>query len=338
MKKLCSSRWLMALLLTMLLSIGIPEVGFSQQPIRWGTSVLGAGAQALLAAVINMVTLADPTLGLVEQTTSGPIENVRLLNQKQIEIAQTVSSDAWNGYFGKKAYASQGPTKMLGLFAIYPANMTFAVRAESNIHTIEDLKDKRVVVGPPGAGSSLIMTAWVNAYTDNKAKIVRFGYREGADALRDRSVDAALVYGIGEVPVEYLQELDLAINLRILGWDISGLQFKRVQQEAPEMATYGTFSRKCSRNLDRDLLVPTTYSAEYSDERLPEEVAYRLLKTIWEKRERILSANKLAHWMVADPANMLHGLHTEIPVHPGAARFYKEMGVWSHKYTVGKLK
>lgn len=309
----------------------------AQTATRWGTSVLGAGSQVALAAVIAVVNGARPDLRLQEQITGGPVENIRLLSQGLLEISQTTTNVAYEAQFGEGDFeGTQVP--MLGLFALYPANCTFAVLASSNIHTIEDLKGKRIAIGPPAAGITVIMEAWLEAYgIADEATLVRVGYTDGADQLRSGGVDAALVYGVGTSAVGYLQELEVAANIRILGWDVDADGYRTLAAARPELAIYGTFSQALVSSLDQDLVVPTTYSLEVSATSYPEEAGYELVKTIWETREAIAGRVALGTWLGLAPENMLIGLLREIPVHPGAARFYQEQGVWDDAYTVGEI-
>lgn len=314
------------------------SIGHAQEITRWGSSVLGAGSQVTLAAIIATVDEAKPELRVQEQITGGPVENVRLLSQGLLEIAQTTTNVAFDAYNGRGDFAEQGSLPMLGLFALYPANCTFAVLASSDIRSIEDLRGKRIAIGPPAAGITVIMEAWLDAFgISQDASLVRIGYAEGADQLRSGGVDAALVYGVGASAVGYLQELDVAADIRILGWDVEGEQYEKLMQDAPEMAVYGTFSKDLVRNLDQDLIVPTTYSSEYSAASYAEEAGYELVKAVWENREAIAERAALGSWIGRDPKNMLIGLLPDIPVHPGAARFYKEQGVWDDSYKVGEV-
>jgi TRAP transporter solute receptor, TAXI family len=303
---------------------------------RWGTSVLGAGSQVALAGLIGVVSEASPELGVQEQITGGPVENMRLLSQGELEIAQTTTNAAYEAYLGQGGFeGSQVP--MLGLFALYPANCTLAALASSDITTIEDLRGKRIAIGPPAAGITVIIEAWLEAYgIAEDATLVRIGYAEGADQLRSGGVDAALIYGVGVSPAGFLQELDVATDLRVLGWDVDNDLYNALKEAHPELAVYGTFSKDLVEGLETDLIVPTTYSLEYSATSYPEEDGYQLVRAVWENRQAIADRAALGRWLGIAPENMLLGLLPEIPVHPGAARFYQEQGVWDDAYTIGE--
>lgn len=333
------SKLLSGLTATIILGCASPGsvVHAADDTLRWGTSTLGAGSQVTLAAIITTIDEATSDVSVQEQITGGPTENVRLLSQGNLEIAQTTTNVAYDGFFGRGAFESTGPVKMYGLLAIYPANCTLAVALDSSIESVHDLAGKRVSVGPPAAGITVIMEAWLEAYgVADEANIVKLGYTDGTDALRAGTVDATLVFGVGGAPVGYLQELDLSMDILPLGWDVNGPAFEKLQEQSPEMTTHGIFSSDLVKHLDRDIQVPTTYSAEYISPSIPEETVYQMMKVLWENRDEVKERAALGGWIGRDPKNMLSGLHPDIPVHPGAARFYKEIGVWDDRYTVGE--
>jgi TRAP transporter TAXI family solute receptor len=306
--------------------------------VRWGSSELGAGSQTTIAAMASVVA-ANSKLKVIEQITGGPAENMRLLHQGEIELGQLTSGIAYDGFHGRGNYAAQGKTDLLGVMTIYPSNMTLAVSAKSGMRKVEDLKGKRIAVGPPGSAGPRIMIAWLKAYgVADTADLVQIGYAEGTNALRAGTVDATFIFGTGNAPSGFTQELDLAMDIVPIEWGTEGEGFKRLQTDAPEMAVPGKLQKGVLKNLDRDIQVPGTYSVQYSTGRLSEEAAYQLVKGVWDNRNDIAGRVALAKWYTADPANLLVGLDPSIPVHPGAVRFFKETGVWNDKYKIGSVR
>ena len=306
--------------------------------IRWGSSTLGAGSQTTIAAMASVVA-RNTDLKLIEQVTAGPKENMRLLQQGEIEIGQLSSGIAYDGFYGKNQYAAFGGTDLLGLFTLYPANMTFAVAADSGMRHVEDLKGKRIAIGPPGSSAPKNMSAWLAAFgAAEGSDLLRIGYAEGCDGLSTGTVDACLIFVTGRTPGGYTQRLDLAMDIVPIEWDTEGESFRSLQAQRPELAVPGMILAGSLKNLDRDIQVPGTFSAEYATGAMSDETAYALVKAIWDYREEISRRVAIASWYGQTPGNMLAGLVPSIPVHPGAARFYKEKGVWDDRFTIGTVK
>lgn len=321
----------------MLISAQVFAADSSDNIVRWGSSVLGAGSQTTISAMASVVT-RNTALNLVEQVTAGPVENMRLLQQGEIEIGQLPTGVAYDGFHGKRQFAPQGKTDIQGLFTLYPANMTFAVAADSGMRKAEDLKGKRLAIGPPGSNAPKNISAWLEAFgAIEGTRLLRIGYTGGCDGLSTGTVDACLIFVSGRTPSGYTRRLDLAMDIVPIEWDTEGESFQRLKEQRPELAVPGVIPAGILKHLDRDIQVPRTYSAEYATGDMSEEVAYAVVKAIWDQREDIAGRVRIAKWYGQTPGNMLAGLVPSIPVHPGAARFYKEMGVWDDRFTVGTV-
>ena len=57
---------------------------------------------------------------------------------------------------------------------------------------------------------------------------------------------------------------------------------------------------------------------QFASAAMSEEDAYTFVKTICEN------------------VDALNGLPKDVPIHPGAAKYYQEVGVWSDDYQIGK--
>ncbi|ANK82635.1 MAG: hypothetical protein TEF_18905 [Rhizobiales bacterium NRL2] len=307
--------------------------------IRWGSSVVGAGSQATIAAMASVIT-ANTDLTVLEQVTGGPAENMRLLPRGEIDVGQLSSDVAYHGYRGEANYASQGKSDLMGLFTLYPAGLTFMTAKNSGLTHIDQLKGKRIAVGPAGSAGPRIVEAWLKAYgIAEGSDLVAIGYSEGADALRSGTVDAAFIVTTGKGPAGFTNKLDLSMDAVPVEWSFDGPGYANLQKNSPEFDVTATIEKGWLKHLDRDIRVPATYSAEYATGRLSEDSAYRLVKAVWELREEIKRHVANAKWYAADPARLLQGLAPAVPVHPGAVRFYKEIGVWDPEvYTVGVIR
>ena len=66
---------------------------------------------------------------------------------------------------------------------------------------------------------------------------------------------------------------------------------------------------------------------------LPDELTYRLAKTAWERWDEVVKATAAAKWVKAQ--DMVHMI---APIHPGAARYYREIGIAIPERLVWKAK
>lgn len=336
--KVCRSLMGVTIAASLTAAILAPVQASAQETLRWGTSALGSTVQVAVQAIASIVNQAQTTIKLQEQTTSGPVENMRLLYQGELEIVQSTENTAWDAYFGQRIFADQGKADIRGLFTLYPTNVTFAVGVNSGIKSVNDLKGKRLAIGPAGAGVTFMMEAWLEAYgIAADTEMLKLGYADGTNALTTGAVDAALVYIAAGKPVSFLQELDLGSEITLLKWDVSGPEYAKLKEARPEMAAHSVIAAGMTKNLKEDIETPVLSSLKYVSGKVSEEAAYTLVKSLWENRDKIKDRAALLSWAASDPRNLLSGLVPQIPIHPGAARFYKEMGVWDDRFTVGEV-
>ena len=77
----------------------------------------------------------------------------------------------------------------------------------------------------------------------------------------------------------------------------------------------------------------TQYVAVRTD--VPEDLVYAFTKTLMENAAELDAYHALG--TTIRPETALSGLDPNIPIHPGAARYYKEAGVWDDSLTVGTI-
>ena len=69
---------------------------------------------------------------------------------------------------------------------------------------------------------------------------------------------------------------------------------------------------------------------------MSEDVAYTIVKYIYESYDELCVYNNSCKALTI--ADALEGMPKEIPIHPGAAKYFKEVGVWDDAYTIGTVK
>jgi hypothetical protein len=284
-----------------------------------------------------------PGLVAVAQASQGSIQNVLAIGSGQIESALIQSDIAYWAYAGTPVAAkrcaaakgeaakpngtallkSQGPIKTLRAIAgLYPEAVHVVVRAESPLHDLRDLKGKRVALGEPESGTladaRLVLEAAGLSECDVKAQYLRLS--EAADALVEGRIDAFFM--VGGYPVPAITDVAMAVPVRLL--PLSRELAGRLQAKFPffslDVIPAGTYP-----GLDSETATLSTTALWATGAEIEEDLVYAITKSLWsDATRRLLEATHPAGRRIR-LATAVDGL--SIPLHPGAARYYREVGI-----------
>jgi len=253
------------------------------------------------------------------QSTKASVENLNLLQSGKGEIAFTLGdslADAWKGNteVGFKAKLD----KLRTVAAIYPNYIQIAALKDANIKTLADLKGKRLSVGAPKSGTELNARAILGGagmkYSD-LGKVEYLPFNESVELMKNRQLDATLISaGLG---VSAIRDLCASVDCVIVEIPKSVVQkIGSPYQSLPIPG--GTYK---GNDKDVDAAAVQNYLVTRSD--LPEKEVYEMTKTIFDNLPGLQAAHSAAKDIKLDQA----GKNPPVPLHPGAAKFYKEKGV-----------
>jgi TRAP transporter TAXI family solute receptor len=299
-----------------------PEVKF----VKIGVSSAGGD---WFRAGAKFSTLIPAALPEVASSTviGGGVVNVTRIGKGEAQIAFALTPYPEQGYKGEtKNYPA--PLKNVRLIASNlgrPVTVALVVLKDSPIKGIQDLKGKRIVPGDRGWGTTELVEALMASAgmpTDKfKAEGGTISYTSITDrskALQDKNVDAIFIPA--QVPFPDLMAVQQAAGIRVIGFPADAID--------KTLATMpGLIKAKVSKGLygvlEHDLPSPGFLQQMIVDAGLSDELVYRLTKLWWEK---IKDIHEIAPGL--DQANVKMAMeHATIPFHPGAVRYYKEIGV-----------
>ena len=258
--------------------------------------------------------------------TGATAENINALQTGQGEIAIAMSDaviqavEAFGAYEGKKPAAN-----LRSLMGLWPNVCQIVTTADSGIKTFADLKGKRIGVGAPNSGveinARMIFEAHGMTYKDVKIDYLNYG--EAIDQMKNGLIDAAFVTsGLGNATIR-----ELGVTKKIAFVPVDGEARQRLIKKYPfyiestiPAATYGTAS---------DTPTAAVMNILVADKKLPADVVYDLLKNIFSPTglETIQGSHATAKAHIK-PENALRGIAgTAVPLHEGAIRYYKEVGL-----------
>ncbi len=253
------------------------------------------------------------------QSTKASVENLNLLQDGRGELGFALGDSvamAWEG--NADAGFPAKLDKLRGIAAIYPNYIQIVASTESGITEFSDLSGKSLSVGAPASGTELnaraIFGAMDMSYED-LGKIEYLPFAESVELIKNRQLDGTLQSaGLGVASIR-----DLASSVPITVVAIPGEVAEKLG--APYVAATipaGTYD-------GQEADVPTVAVSNFlvSHEGVSEETAYQMTKQLFENLDTLVAAHQAAAQI--DMAKALEGM--PIPLHPGAERYYREMGI-----------
>lgn len=253
------------------------------------------------------------------EVTGASVENMGLVATGDADFAIGLADTVYQAYTGTGKFDGQqlGDTRAVG--SLY-ANMVQIVTLDgSGIASLEDLKGKRVSVGAPGSGTEVnartIIEANGMSFDDFDAQ--RLNFNETADALKNGDIDA----GFWSVGAPTSSILNLATTNTIAIVPLSDDQVAKAQAVSPVMAPLslpggiydGVADAVSTIGVPNVLVV----SAQTSD-----DLVYAVTKALYENIADLQAVHPAANETTVEFSMNA----TPIPLHPGALRYYEEIG------------
>jgi hypothetical protein len=254
------------------------------------------------------------------QATKASVENLNLLQAGRGEIALTLGdslSDAWKGV--EDAGFKTKLDKLRTVAGVYSNYIQIVANADSGIKTLADLKGKRISVGAPRSGTELNARAILKAaglsYADF-AKVEYLSFAESVELMKNRQLDVTLQSaGLGVASIR-----DLATAIKIVVVPVPAEVVAKVGDAAYSAGTIpaNTYSGQTEA-------VPTAAIKNFlvSHTGVPDDVVYAMTKSMFDNLDTLVAAHSAAKGIVRDEAIKT----LPVPLHPGAERYYREVGL-----------
>lgn len=284
-----------------------------------------------------------PGLVAVAQASQGSIQNVLMVGAGQIESALVQSDIAYWAYAGTAAplrrcspartdasrnsgtalLRSHGPIENLRVIAgLYPEDIHIVVRADSPIRALSDLRGKRVALGEPESGTladaRLVLDAASLSECDIKAEYLRLS--EAADGLVQGRIDAFFM--TGGYPVPAVTDVASTVPTRLVP-----IPHDAAERLAKKFPFFGVDAIPAGSypGIDSDTATLRTTALWVVRAEIGDNLVYAITKSLWSEATRRLLSTTTPVGRRIRLATALDGV--AIPLHPGAARFYREAGM-----------
>jgi TRAP transporter TAXI family solute receptor len=270
----------------------------------------------------NVLSKHLPNIQATARVTGGSVDNLKLIGSGQSEVGFSMVDAARDALQGEDKFKGN-KIDLRTLMVLYPNRMHVVSVEGRGIEKMADLKGKRVSTGSPGSATEVMAFRVIEAAgldRDKDMKRERLGVAESTNALKDGKIDA--YFWVGGLPTAAVTDLGATPGVKIKLVDHSEV-VEKMNAKYGGIYSEGVIPAKTYPGQDRDNRISVVQNILVADAKMAEQTAYDIVKTLFENRGEIALVHGEAKAIALDTQN---NKNTVIPWHPGAEKYFKEIG------------
>ena len=285
-----------------------------------GTNPAGTGGHSVGAGLAAVGSMSSP-ISVRVQPYTGPNAWMPLLQNGEIEFGILNNLDAQMAHTGTGNYEKPAPAIRVVSGGVFPFTIGWIVRDRSDIKETKDQKGKRMAWDYGGhAITQTLQLIFLEAGGVKSTDLVQVRVSnvvDGARGVGDGKIDVAQ----GAIGTGYVEEANSVEPVRFLS-------LPNTDHAKAVLAKHGISLVKAdpATGIKGDTYVMGYPLHIVGSTKVSERTVYTLLKSWWENLSDLQTKHPLLkRWTKENQALT----NFTIPYHPGAIRFYKEVGVWT---------
>jgi TRAP transporter TAXI family solute receptor len=250
------------------------------------------------------------------QATVASVFNVEAIEQGKADVAFVQGDVAYFAYRRGTETNPRPHTRLRGMAVLFVNAVQIVVRHDSDIQRVTDFRGRRIGLGSPGSGTEEAARIIVENHGLNYAD-VRPGFlsfSEVAEQMQARTLDGGFI--VANYPVAAIIDVNRTVGIRLVPIERKVIDFIRERYRffKPIVIPRGTYE-----NQNKDVTTIAVDNLLVCRDDMPEHLVHDLTKTFFESLPELARTHVAA--TLIDPEQ---GPTTSIPLHPGAARYYRE--------------
>jgi TRAP transporter TAXI family solute receptor len=289
--------------------------------LSFGTAPPG-GAFFVVGGALAEVLNAQPqeSWNVTAESTSGSQENIRRLATGELDFAVSNSAITYFAVRGTEGWDRAYDVR--AVMTLAPNVTVVLTKPDSGIKSLADLKGKRVVIGPAGAGFEYFARPLLAAHgvTYEDFTVLNATQAAAVDMLTDGAAAAILIGGA--IPTASITQATASMDVFFVPYDDQAVQRLVEEYVFFDRATVPANTYRNQTTEFASLDVGSMHLITSADQ--DEDLVYRVTKALYENREQVVQRH--AAGAAINPKNVVR--HTGTEFHPGAIRYYRELGIW----------
>jgi TRAP transporter TAXI family solute receptor len=297
-----------------------------QYDLTWTAGQVGGGWYAQAGGFVELVKSKNPKFNIKVVPGAG-IQNMSKLQAGETEIAWGLPPFVAASYNGGDPYKDKHTDMRLVMNGLGFVHIQFGVPADYPAKSIREIFEKKgpITIGttPPGGSDEWVMKKvlefYKTTYQDVRSrggKVILVSYSDLATQYRDRNMD--IFFANLAVPGAAIQEASLARKMRILPMDNDLIKFMEGLGLSRGVIPKGSYKDVVNNDVD----IPTIAMANtiVANAKTSEQAVYEFTKLLLGNLDAVRKVHPA--FKDFDPKDAVK--LANVPLHPGAAKAYKE--------------
>lgn len=282
------------------------------------------------AAAIAKAVQENSDLQMRLITFNSPSAIIAAAQNKQAEFAYTSNEEAGDAYNGTNQYKGKAMEDLRLAFTVFPFKVGIIVRNDSDIKTVADLKGKRI--GTEWTGFRQGIALWNGLLAngglslDDVDPVPTTDLLRAADDFKSGKSDA-FMFAVGGPKVAEAHA-SIEGGVRFVNMDPSPEAVKRMQAVRHE---YHIAPQKPAPHL-AGIVGPTNLMQYYivvlTNKNAKDDLVYKMVKTAHANKAAMVAGHPSFNAFTQEGMAVQHD---RLDYHPGAIKFFKEVGIWKGK-------
>jgi TRAP transporter TAXI family solute receptor len=260
-----------------------------------------------------------PGLVAIAVSTNASVANVNAIDAGQLDAGLAGAQSVTQGYNGEGKFEGN-PKKNIRIIAnLYPEDMHLVTPKGMTLSGLTDLNGKKVGVAAAGSGTQVSVRMTLKEYGIT-AEEHELGLGQSTQRLADGQLDA--FFYAGGTPFAALIQLGSTKGFEL--YKFTADDQKRINKIIPyyveSLIPAGTYE-----NINYDVPTVAVNGQLITGANQPDDLIYDITKALWNKNTRKLLDKGHSKGKQITVETALKGVL--IPIHPGAEKYYKEIGM-----------
>ena len=288
--------------------------------INFPTAGASGALYAVGAAITDLWSTQIDYVNASSRASNGGIDNLNQVAAGEAQVSIAISSNCYQSMNGTDSFEGAANDQLRVIAGLYFNPNQVVVTEKSGVNTLAEVKGKHFAVA--AAGSSVegecknhFTAAGLSFPEDINTEPLAFG--DAADMLQNGTLDGAWIMS-GAPAAAVTQAATAGCKLLNIGDDI----IAKLQAEYPWYAAY-TIPAGTYPNQNEDVQTTAIKMVMFCSADLDEQTVYDLTRTLWENIDTLGESQSSLKGLTAEEA--VKDI-ANLPLHDGAAKYYKEVG------------